>query len=412
MSKFFIRRPIVAIVIAILTVIIGIVSMLTLPTSQYPDIVPPEIMVQATYPGADARTLTQAVATPIEQQMNGVDNMLYMYSVNANNGQSTVYVDFDVKTNPDTDQVLSQLRVSQAQAQFPAQVNTAGVTVQKSLTSPLMLVGLSSPDNKYSVDFLTNYAIINLQDELTRVPGVARIQVFGGQYALRVWVKPDQLAKLGVTATDVINALQVQNNVNPAGQIGGEPVPNGQQFTFTVRTQGRLVTPEEFGNIVIRANPDGSILHLRDVARIELGTQTYNLTARYNNAPAGIMAVYQLPGSNAVKTAAAVTKRLRELSTTFPGYAVRHSAGYHEGGNGRNPRDCGHAAHRIGSGNPCCLHLPPGLARDVDPADGGAGFSDRHVHYLSASRVLDKYPVSVWARARDWSGGGRCHHRG
>ena len=318
MSKFFIRRPIVAIVIAILTVIIGIVSMVTLPTSQYPDIVPPEIMVQATYPGADAHTLTQAVATPIEQQMNGVDNMLYMSSVNANNGQATVYVDFDVKTNPDTDQVLSQLRVSQAQAQLPAQVNTAGVTVQKSLTSPLMLIGLSSPENKYSVDFLTNYAIINLQDELTRVPGVARIQVFGGQYAMRVWVKPDQLAKLGVTATDVINALQVQNNVNPAGQIGGEPVPNGQHFTFTVRTQGRLVTPEEFGNIVLRSNPDGSVLHLRDVARVELGTQTYNLTARYNNAPAGMMAVYQLPGSNAVQTAAAVTKRLQELSATFP----------------------------------------------------------------------------------------------
>ncbi len=318
MSKFFIRRPIVAIVIAILTVIIGTVSLLTLPTSQYPDIVPPEIMVQATYPGADARTLTQAVSTPIEQQMNGVDNMLYMYSVNANNGQATVYVDFDVKSNPDTDQVLSQLRVSQAQSQLPAQVNTAGVVVQKSLTSPLMLVGLSSPDNKYNVNFLTNYAIINLQDELTRVPGVARIQVFGGQYALRVWVKPDQLAKLGVTATDVINALQVQNNVNPAGQIGGEPAPGGQQFTYTVRTQGRLVTPEEFGNIVIRANADGSVLHLRDVARVELGTQTYNLTARYNNAPAGIMAVYQLPGSNAVKTAAAVTKRLKELSSTFP----------------------------------------------------------------------------------------------
>ena len=318
MSKFFIRRPIVAIVIAILTVIIGTVSMLTLPTSQYPDIVPPEIMVQATYPGADARTLAQAVSTPIEQQMNGVDNMLYMYSVNANNGQATVYVDFDVKTNPDTDQVLSQLRVSQAQSQLPAQVNTAGVIVQKSLTSPLMLIGLSSPDGKYDVNFLTNYAIINLQDELTRIPGVARIQVFGGQYALRVWVNPDQLAKLGVTATDVINAIQVQNNVNPAGQIGGEPVPNGQQFTYTVRTQGRLVTPEEFGNIVIRANPDGSVLHLRDVARVELGTQTYNLTARYNNAPAGMMAVYQLPGSNAVQTAAAVTKRLQQLSATFP----------------------------------------------------------------------------------------------
>ncbi len=318
MSKFFIRRPIVAIVIAIITVIVGMVSMLTLPTAQYPNIVPPEIMVQATYPGADAKTLAQAVSTPIEQQMNGVDNMLYMYSVNANNGQATVYVDFDVKTNPDTDQVLSQLRVSQAQSQLPPQVNTAGLVVQKSLTSPLMLIGLSSPDGKYDVNFLTNYAIINLQDELTRVPGVARIQVFGGQYALRVWVNPDQLAKLGVTATDVINAIQVQNNVNPAGQIGGEPVPNGQQFTFTVRTQGRLVTPEEFGKIVIRSNPDGSVLHLGDVARVELGSQTYNLTARYNNAPAGIMAVYQLPASNAVETAAAVTKRLHQLSATFP----------------------------------------------------------------------------------------------
>ena len=243
MSKFFIRRPIVAIVIAMITVIVGTVSMLTLPISQYPDIVPPEIQVQAIYPGADAKTLSQAVSTPIEQQMNGVDNMLYMYSVNANNGQATVYVDFDVKTNSDTDQVLSQLRVSQAQSQLPAQVNAAGVTVLKSLTSPLMLIGLSSPGNKFGADFLTNYAIINLQDELTRVPGVSRVQIFGGQYALRVWVKPDQLAKLGVTATEIIGALQTQNNVNPAGKIGGEPVPSGQQFTYTVRTQGRLVTP-------------------------------------------------------------------------------------------------------------------------------------------------------------------------
>ena len=318
MSKFFIRRPIVAIVIAIITVIVGVVSMLTLPTSQYPDIVPPEIQVQATYAGADAKTLTQAVSTPIEQQMNGVDNMIYMYSVNANNGQATVYVDFDVKTNPDTDQVLSQLRVAQAQAQLPAQVTAAGLTVQKSLTSPLLVVTLSSTNAQYGADFLTNYAIINLQDELTRVKGVARIQVFGGQYALRVWVQPDKLAKLGVTATDVINALQTQNNVNPAGQIGGEPVPSGQQVTYTVRTQGRLITPKEFGDIILRANPDGSILHLRDVARIELGTQTYNLTTRYNGAPAGGMAVYQLPGSNAVEVAAAVQKRLRELSPSFP----------------------------------------------------------------------------------------------
>ena len=264
---------------------------------------------------------------------------------------------------------------------FPAQVNAAGVTVQKSLTSPLMLIGLSSPGNKYGADFLTNYAIINLQDELTRVPGVSRVQVFGGQYAMRVWVKPDQLAKLGVTATDIINALQTQNNVNPAGKIGGEPVPSGQQFTYTVRTQGRLVTPEEFGNIVIRANPDGSVLHLRDVARVELGTQIYDLTARYNGAPAGIMAVYQLPGSNAVATAEGVNKRMKELAVNFPaGHALRHAARHHQSRHGRHSRNRADAGHRAGAGDRGGLHFPAGLAGHAHSADGRPGVADRNVH--------------------------------
>ena len=318
MSKFFIRRPIVAIVIAILTIIVGTVTLFTLPTSQFPDIVPPEILVTATYPGADAKTASQAVSTPIEQQMNGVDNMIYMNSVSANNGIVQLFVDFDVKTDPNIDQVLAQLRVDQAQSQLPALVTTAGLTVQKALTSPLMLVAVNSPGGKLSQDFLTNYAIINLQDQISRVKGVSRVQTFGGQYALRVWVEPDKLAKLGVTAVDVINAIQTQNNVNPAGQIGGEPIPQGQQFTYTVRTQGRLVTPEEFGKIILRANADGSVLHLSDVARVELGDQAYGLSGRYNQAPSGVMAIYQLPGSNAVETAQAVNQRMKELSATFP----------------------------------------------------------------------------------------------
>ena len=318
MSKFFIRRPIVAIVIAILTVIIGLVSLFSLPTSQYPDLVPPEVQVQATYPGADAKTLEQAVATPIEEQMNGVDNAIYMYSQNANNGQSTLYVDFDVKTDPNIDQVLAQLRVSQAQSQLPALVNTAGVTVQKAQTSPMMIVTINSPTDKYDAEFLTNYAIINVEDELTRVKGVGKVQVFGGQYAMRIWVEPDKMAQLGVTATDVINALATQNNVYPAGRIGGEPVPSGQQLTYTVRTQGRLVDEKQFEDIILRSNPDGSVLHIRDVARVQLGSQNYDLSARYNGAPAGIMGVYQLPGSNAVQTAAAVRARLAELSHSFP----------------------------------------------------------------------------------------------
>ena len=319
MSKFFIRRPIVAMVIAILMVIAGVVSLLGLPTAQFPNIVPPEILVQATYPGADAKTLEQAVATPIEQQMNGVDNMNYMQSTNASNGIMQLTVDFDVASNSDTDQILSQLRVSQAQSQLPAQVTIAGLTVQKSLSSPLMLLSVASPNSSYDGVFLANYAYINLVDEVTRVTGVSRVQVFGaGQYALRVWVKPDQLAKLGVTVTEIVSALQVQNNVNPAGQIGGEPVPAGQQFTFTVRTQGRLVTAEDFENIILRSAADGSVLHLKDVARIELGAQTYNLAGRYNGKPAAIMAVYQLPGTNAVQCAKDVRVRMDQLAGKFP----------------------------------------------------------------------------------------------
>lgn len=319
MSKFFINRPIVAIVISIVTVILGLVSMLRLPIAQFPNIVPPEILVQANYPGADALTLEQSVATPLEAQISGVDQMAYMYSINANNGQSQIRINFDVNTDPNIDQVLTQLRVSQAQSQLPPQVNTAGLTVLKSLSAPLMLISLYSPSGSYDSVFLANYAYINLVDELTRVPGIARVQVFGaGQYAMRAWVNPDQLNKLNVTVPQIVSALQSQNTVNPAGQIGGEPVPNGQQFTYTVQAQGRLQSPEQFGNIVLRANPDGSNLRLGDVARLELGAQTYNLTGRYNGKPSAILAIYQLPGSNAVQAAQSVQKRLAQLQARFP----------------------------------------------------------------------------------------------
>jgi HAE1 family hydrophobic/amphiphilic exporter-1 len=326
MAKFFINRPIVAMVIAILMTVIGLVSALSLPVAQFPSIVPPEIRVTATYPGADAQTLEQSVATPLEAQISGVDNMNYMYSVNSSSGQTQIIVNFDVATDPNIDQVLTQLRTSQAQPQLPAQVNTAGLLVQKSLSSPLLLVALYSPKGTYDNTFLANYAYINLNDELTRVPGIAAVQIFGaGQYAMRLWVKPDQLAKLHVTIPQIVQALQTQNAVNPAGQIGGEPVPQGQQFTYTVRTQGRLETPEQFGDIILRANPDGSNLRLKDVARIDLGAQTYSLTGRYNGNPAAVLACYQLPGSNAVDAAKRLRARIAELSKRFPpdlAYAV------------------------------------------------------------------------------------------
>src|SRR3954463_4513829 len=319
MSEFFVRRPIVAIVIAILMTLIGGVCILALPIAQYPQIAPPEIQVQTHYTGADALTIEQSVAAPIEQQMSGVDNMNYMYSINANSGDIRLIVNFDVATDPNIDHVLTQLRVAQAQSQLPADVNNYGVTVKKSTTAPLMLLALYSPKGSYDGTFLANYAYINLVDQLTRVPGIGNVQVFGaGQYAMRLWVKPDQLAKLGITVPDIITAVQKQNTVNPAGQVGGEPIPSGQKFTYTVRAQGRLQTPEEFGEIVVRANPDGSFVRVKDIARIELGTQTYNLKGRLDGRPAAIIACYQLPGTNAVAAAEGVRKLMAEAKQRFP----------------------------------------------------------------------------------------------
>src|ERR1700726_3484780 len=319
MSEFFVRRPIVAIVIAILMTLIGGVCILALPIAQYPQIAPPEIQVQTHYTGADALTIEQSVAAPIEQQMSGVDNMNYMYSINANSGDIRLIVNFDVATDPNIDQVLTQLRVAQAQSQLPADVNNYGVTVKKSTTAPLMLVSLYSPKGTYDNIFLANYGYINLFDQLTRLSGIGNVQIFGaGQYAMRLWVKPDQLAKLGIPVPDIITAVQKQNNVNPAGQVGGEPIPSGQKFTYTVRAQGRLQTPEEFGDIVVRANPDGSFVRVKDIARIDLGAQTYNLTSRLNGQPSAIIALYQLPGTNAVKAAQSVRKLMAEAKQRFP----------------------------------------------------------------------------------------------
>src|SRR5271154_6265561 len=319
MSKFFINRPIVAIVISILMVIAGIVSMLGLPTAQFPNIADPQIQVIGNFTGADAQTVAQSVATPIEQQMSGVDNMNYMYSLNASNGQMTLTVDFNIDTVASTDQILTQMRVSQANSQLPSAVLNQGVTVQKSTAAPLMLIDLTSPNGTYNNIFLANYATINLNDALTRVPGVASVSIFGaGQYAMRCWVNPDKLASLKITVPEIINAIQAQNNVNPAGQIGGDPVPPGQQFTYTVRAPGRLPSAEEFGQIIVRADSNGGILRLRDVARIELGAQDYSVIGRYNGKPAALLAIYQAPGSNAVATAAAVRKVMEEAKTRFP----------------------------------------------------------------------------------------------
>ncbi|MFZ4701259.1 MAG: efflux RND transporter permease subunit, partial [Candidatus Methylumidiphilus sp.] len=319
MAKFFINRPIVAIVIAIMMVMIGLVAMSSLPIAQFPNIAPPEILVTTTYTGADAVTVEQSVATHIEQQMSGVDNSNYMYSINQNTGGMSLRVNFDVSTDPNTDQILTQMRESQAEAQLPSDVRNYGVTVQKSTASPLIMFALYSPKGSYDNIFLANYSYININDRMTRVKGIASVSVFGaGQYAMRIWVKPDQLAKLDITIPEIISAVQAQNTVNPAGQVGGEPVPKGQEFTYAVRAQGRLQTEEQFANIVLRADPSGSIVRIKDVGRIELGAQTYNMTGRLNGKPAALVALYQLPGTNAIDAAEGAKKVMEELKANFP----------------------------------------------------------------------------------------------
>src|SRR5579863_9370439 len=319
MYRFFINRPIVAMVIAILQLVVGLVTMLGLPVAQYPNIVPPEIRIQTTYVGADANTLAQSVATPIEEAMSGVDNMNYMYTVSQNNGIMRMGVNFDVKTDPNIDQVLAQLREKQAEPQLPADVRNYGVTLIKSPTTPMMLVGVYSPKGTHDAVFLANYAYISLVDQITQLKGISNVGVFGaGQYAMRFWVKPDQLAKLDITVNDVIAAINAQNTVNPAGLVGGPPTPKGQEFTYAITAQSRLVTESEFRDIVIRENPDGSIVRLGDVARVELGAQLYNIVGKLNGRPAAVMAIYQLPGSNALQDAEEVKDLMARLKTRFP----------------------------------------------------------------------------------------------
>ena len=319
MAKFFINRPIVAMVIAVLMVLMGLVAMSRLPIAQFPNIADPQIQVNATYPGADAVTVQQSVAVPIEQQMSGVDNMEYMYSLNANNGTMKLTVDFGVKTDPNTDQILAQMRANQANSQLPSAVINQGVTVQKSTSAPLIMFALYSPNNTYNSIFLANYSYININDQMTRIPGIASVSVFGaGQYAFRVWVRPDRLAQMGITVPDIINAIQQQNSVNPSGKVGGEPVPAGQQYTYTVRSQGRLETQAQFENIVLRAAPGGAIVRIKDVARVELGAQSYDMLARLNGKPCALIALYQLPGSNAIDAANGAKNLMLRLKDSFP----------------------------------------------------------------------------------------------
>src|SRR5215468_524355 len=319
MARFFVERPIVAMVISIITILLGVVAMKGLPIAQYPEIVPPMIQVTTTFIGASATDVEAAVATPLEQQINGVEKGIYMKSTNANDGTLTLKVSFEVGSNLDMNNVLTQNRVSQAQPQMPQSVKNYGVSVKKALAFPLLVISIKSPNGTYDNNFLSNYTTININDAIARIQGVGQINLFGGSdYAMRVWLKPDVIGRLGLTIPDIANAISQQNQLTPAGQIGGPPAPSGTEYTYTVRTQGRLLNEDEFGNIIVRTAADGSQVKLKDVARLELGTMLYNAVGRHNSKPAAVIAVYQVPGSNALAVASQIKATLADLSKRFP----------------------------------------------------------------------------------------------
>src|SRR5215467_4696822 len=319
MARFFVNRPIVAMVLSIIIVMVGLVAMQGLPIAQYPDIVPPMIQVTTTFIGASATDVEASVATPLEQQINGVEQGIYMKSTNANDGTLTLKVSFEVGSNLDMDNVLTQNRVSQAQPQMPASVKNYGVSVKKALAFPLLVLSIKSPKGTYDNQFLANYTTININDTLARIPGVGQINLFGGSdYVMRIWLRPDRIARLGITVNDIINAISAQNQLSPAGQIGGPPAKAGTEFTYTVRTQGRLLNENEFGEIIVKSNSDGSQVRLKDVARIELGTMLYNAVGRHDGKPAAVIAIFQIPGTNAMQVANSIKATLKDLSTRFP----------------------------------------------------------------------------------------------
>src|SRR5215468_4768949 len=318
-SKFFIERPVLANVLAILMVVIGAVALLALPVAQYPNVVPPTISVTTRYPGASARTVVDTVALPIEQQVNGVDGMIYMQSFSASDGSYSLTVTFKIGMDINFAQVLVQNRVASALASLPTAVQAQGVTVQQKSTAILMFVTLTSPDSTYDSLYLANYATINLKDQLARLPGVGNVLVFGaGQYSMRVWLDPDKLKARGLMPQDVIQAIQQQSQQVTAGQVGMPPTPPGTPFQYPLNVNGRLDDASQFEDIIVKTGTAGDVTRVRDVGWVELGAQTYSQIFSLNKQPATGIGVFQSPGANALEVEQAVEKKMAELAKAFP----------------------------------------------------------------------------------------------
>ena len=412
MSKFFIDRPIFAIVIALLAMLAGGLSILGMPIEQYPTIAPPSIQITATYPGASAQTVENTVVQVIEQQMNGLNNLLYLASTSDDSGTATTTLTFAAGTNPDIAQVQVQNKLQLATPLLPAQVQQAGIRVTQSSSSYLLIAGFVSSDNSMSRYDIANYVVSHLQDPLSRVNGVGNFNVFGTQYAMRIWLDTDKLNSFALTPVDVANAITNQNVQVAGGQLGGTPAPPTQRLTATITEATLLRTPTEFGNILLKVNPDGSQVRIRDVARVELGAETYFIDSRYNGQPASGIGIQLAPGANALDTANAGESADRRARAVFPAgsasrVSVRHDA-VREDLDHRSREDAvrGHRA-----GVPGDVPLPAELPGDADPDHRGAGRAARNVRHPDGLRVHDQHAVDVRHGARHRPAGRRRDRR-
>ena len=318
-STFFINRPIFATVLSILIVIAGLVSLVGLPIEEYPTITPPTVVVRASYPGANASTIADLVGTPIEQQVNGVEGMLYMSSTSSSTGSYSLTITFEVGTDLDMATVLVENRVSMALSTLPQEVTKIGVTTTKESTNVVMFLSLTSQTPEYDALFLSNYAALNITNDLGRVKGVGNVGLFGmGDYSMRIWLNPDQLAIRNVTPSDIVAAIQAQNIQVAAGSVGAEPLNQKEAYQYTLETKGLLMNEEEFGNIIVKAMPDGKYLRIKDLATIELGRESYSTTATLKGGAVAAIAIYQLPGANALDVSKRIKAEMERLSAYFP----------------------------------------------------------------------------------------------
>ena len=413
-SKFFIERPVLSNVIAILMILIGGVCLFRLAVAQYPDVVPPTVQVTTRYPGASAKTVIDTVALPIEQQVNGVEDMLYMQSYSGADGTYSLTVTFKIGTDLNFAQVLVQNRVSSALSQLPQSVQNQGVTVQKKSTAILLFVTLTSPNATYDSLFLSNYATINIRDELSRLPGVGNVTVFGaGQYSMRVWLDPNKLQVRGLMPQDVIQSIQQQSQQVTAGQVGAPPTPAGQAFQYTLNVNGRLDDKSQFEDIIVKTGNNGDVTRVRDVGWVELGAQTYSQMFSLNNKPSTGIGVFQSPGANALEVEAAVQKKMAELAKRVSaGHQIRHAVRHHQIRLGIDQRGLQDADRGRPAGAGRDPDLPAGLARDAGAGDHGAGDDHRRLRGDGGARLHRQHLDPVCDRAGDRHRGRRRHRRG